>query len=105
MHITFLCDVGHRPWIGSLLILISNSKSVESRNTMNTTHKYRVGAISTATRSGFAVAEGVEGSISFSAPPEFKGRAGHWTPEHFFVAAVASCYVSTFSGMACQSNF
>jgi organic hydroperoxide reductase OsmC/OhrA len=51
-----------------------------------------------------AVVEGVEPSIAFSAPPEFKGKAGHWTPEHFFVAAVASCYVSTFSGMAFNSN-
>jgi len=56
-------------------------------------------------RSGLAVAEGIEPSIAFSAPPEFKGQAGHWTPEHFFVAAVASCYVSTFSGMASNSNF
>jgi organic hydroperoxide reductase OsmC/OhrA len=56
-------------------------------------------------RSGLAVAEGIEPSIAFSAPPEFKGHAGHWTPEHFFVAAVASCYVSTFSGMASNSNF
>lgn len=72
---------------------------------MNTSHNYRIRATSTAVRSGLAVAEGIEPSIAFSAPPEFKGQAGHWTPEHFFVAAVASCYVSTFSGMASNSNF
>ena len=72
---------------------------------MNTTHKYVIRATSTAVRSGLAVAEGIEPSIAFSAPPEFKGQAGHWTPEHFFVAAVASCFVSTFSGMASNSNF
>jgi organic hydroperoxide reductase OsmC/OhrA len=72
---------------------------------MNTTHKYVIRAASTAVRSGLAVAEGIEPSIAFSAPPEFKGQAGHWTPEHFFVAAVASCFVSTFSGMASNSNF
>ena len=72
---------------------------------MNAIHKYRISATSTASfRSGLAVAEGIEPSIAFSAPPEFKGQAGHWTPEHFFVAAVASCYVSTFSGMASDSN-
>ncbi|MGD0957709.1 MAG: OsmC family protein [Candidatus Acidiferrales bacterium] len=43
--------------------------------------------------------------ISFSAPPEFLGEPGVWTPEHFFVAAVATCYVSTFSGMAEVSKF
>jgi peroxiredoxin-like protein len=72
---------------------------------MNTTHKYRIRATSTTVRSGLAVAEGIEPSIAFSAPPEFKGQAGHWTPEHFFVAAVATCYISTFSGMAFNSNF
>jgi peroxiredoxin-like protein len=72
---------------------------------MNTTHKYRIRATSTAVRSGLAVAEGMEPSIAFSAPPEFQGQAGHWTPEHFFVAAVASCFVSTFSGMAYNSKF
>jgi organic hydroperoxide reductase OsmC/OhrA len=72
---------------------------------MDTTHKYRIRATSTTVRSGLAVAEGIEPSIAFSAPPEFQGQAGHWTPEHFFVAAVASCYVSTFSAMASNSNF
>ncbi len=72
---------------------------------MDTTHKYRIRATSTAVRSGLAVAEGMEPSVAFSAPPEFQGRAGHWTPEHFFVAAVASCFVSTFSGMALNSKF
>jgi organic hydroperoxide reductase OsmC/OhrA len=72
---------------------------------MNATRKYRIEATSTTVRSGLAVAEGIEPSISFSAPPEFNGRAGYWTPEHFLVAAVASCYVSTFSGMAFNSKF
>jgi peroxiredoxin-like protein len=71
---------------------------------MDTTHKYRVAATSTAVRSGLATAEGIDPSIAFSAPPEFNGLAGHWTPEHFLVAAVASCFISTFSGMASNSN-
>ncbi|MFZ1205190.1 MAG: OsmC family protein [Candidatus Acidiferrales bacterium] len=28
-----------------------------------------------------------------------------WTPEHFFVASVVTCYVSTFSGMSEASKF
>jgi len=71
---------------------------------MNSTHKYQIRATSTAVRSGVAVLDGIEPAVEFSAPPEFKGRTGYWTPEHFFVAAVASCYVSTFSGMASNSN-
>jgi peroxiredoxin-like protein len=71
---------------------------------MDMTHKYRVAATSTQVRSGMAIAEGIDPSIAFSAPPEFNGFPGHWTPEHFLVAAVASCFISTFSGMAFNSN-
>ena len=72
---------------------------------MDGTHKYEVRASSTAIRSGLVMVEGIEPSIAFSAPPEFKGRTGYWTPEHLLVAAMASCYISTFSGMAFKSNF
>src|SRR5260370_19109564 len=72
---------------------------------MNTTKHYRMRVDSPAVRSGLATAEGIEPSIGFSAPAEFKGEAGHWTPEHFLVAAVASCFISTFSGMATNSKF
>ena len=71
---------------------------------MNVIHKYRVEATSTEIKSGVVVGQGIAPSITFSAPPEFNGMAGCWTPEHFFVAAVASCYISTFSGMAFNSN-
>ena len=66
---------------------------------------YRVSAASTAVRNGVASAEGVQSSISFSAPPEFQGEAGQWTPEYLFLASVAGCFVSTFSGMANFSKF
>lgn len=72
---------------------------------METIHSYRVKAFSTKVRSGVVAVEGIESSISFSAPPEFRGLAGHWTPEHLLVTAAASCYVSTFSGIAEVSRF
>jgi peroxiredoxin-like protein len=34
------------------------------------------------------------------APPEFKGRADHWSPEHLFVASLNSCYVLTLLAIA-----
>ncbi len=67
---------------------------------MDTTHTYKVKASATKLRSGVAVSEATPQAIIFSAPPEFLGDAGVWTPEAFFVAAVVSCFVSTFSGMA-----
>ena len=61
-------------------------------------------ALCAGPRKGVVQSEGVLPSISFSAPPEFLGEAGRWTPEHFLVAAVASCFVSTFSGIAEKSR-
>src|SRR5450759_1888362 len=39
--------------------------------------------------------------IETSSPPEFRGKdATIWSPEDFFVGAVASCLAITFSGIA-----
>jgi organic hydroperoxide reductase OsmC/OhrA len=67
---------------------------------MDTVHTYHVRAKSTGLRSGEVASSSVPGSIEFSAPPEFLGQSGLWTPEDFFVASVVSCFVSTFSSMA-----
>ena len=42
--------------------------------------------------------------IHFSAPPEFGGEPGTWTPEHFLLAAVASCFIATFRAVAKASK-
>ncbi|HET8563422.1 MAG TPA: OsmC family protein [Candidatus Binatia bacterium] len=39
-------------------------------------------------------------SIPVSAPPEFKGHEGKWTPEHLFVASVNTCFMMTFLAIA-----
>jgi organic hydroperoxide reductase OsmC/OhrA len=52
------------------------------------------------TRSGVVASDTVPQPIIFSAPPEFQGEPRVWTPEHFFVAAVVSCYMSTFFSIA-----
>src|ERR1700694_2472611 len=71
---------------------------------MEAHYEYRVNAFAAGGRNGVIHAEGVLPCISFSAPPEFLGEPGRWTPEHFLVAAVASCFVSTFSGIAEKSH-
>ncbi len=71
---------------------------------MELEHEYLVEANCTAPKSGVVSAQSILPSISFSAPPEFQGERGVWTPEHFLVAAVASCFVSTFSNMALMSR-
>ena len=50
-------------------------------------------------RSGRAAAEGLS-HLSISAPPEFSGERGLWTPEHLLVAATASCLMTTFLAIA-----
>ena len=71
---------------------------------MEAHHEYRVNAIGAGGRNGVVHADGVLSCISFSAPPEFLGEPGRWTPEHLLVAAVASCFVSTFFGIAEKSR-
>lgn len=38
--------------------------------------------------------------LNVSTPPEFKGEAGLWTPEHLFVAAAEICLMATFIGIS-----
>src|SRR5690242_5897958 len=43
-------------------------------------------------------------TLSVDAPPEFKGHEGTWTPEHLFVGAVNSCFMTTFVAIAENSK-
>lgn len=43
-------------------------------------------------------------NMQVDAPPEFKGHDGVWTPEHLFVAAVNSCFMTTFLAIAENSK-
>lgn len=72
---------------------------------MEAIHRYEVRAKSTRVRSGVVASDAIPQPIVFSAPPEFAGEPRVWTPEHFFVAALAACFVSTFSGMSDISKF
>jgi organic hydroperoxide reductase OsmC/OhrA len=72
---------------------------------METDYSYRVNGSWSIRRKGIISAEGVkEPNIPFSSPVEFKGESGLWTPEHFLVASVVSCFIATFSAMAEMSN-
>lgn len=68
-------------------------------------YQYTAGARWTRGRRGVASAETVEQPVEFASPPEFQGEAGLWTPEHFFVASVAACFVTTFLAIAELSKF
>jgi len=59
----------------------------------------------TVRRNGVAECDSAAPAIEFSAPPEFQGDAGMWTPEHFLLAAVSSCFITTFRAIAELSKF
>ena len=67
---------------------------------MENPHAYCVTATWEGRRKGKISAQEIAPPIEFSTPPEFKGDPGYWTPEHFLVAAVASCFVATFYALA-----
>ena len=71
---------------------------------MNETHAYHVAAKWEAGRNGVVSAKDIHPPIHFSAPPEFKGETGCWTPEHFLMAAVASCFIVTFYAITAASK-
>ena len=43
-------------------------------------------------------------TLEAAAPPEVKGHSGKWTPEHLYVAAVNTCFMTTFLAIAEMSK-
>jgi len=72
---------------------------------MEDSYRFYVAAEWTDGRRGVTHAEADAPAIHFAAPPEFNGEAGVWTPEHFFLAALVSCYLVTFRAIAEMSRF
>src|SRR4030095_2661978 len=65
-----------------------------------TTFTFRTQAHWTTQRRGIVEAESIPRTIDFSAPKEFGGGPCLWTPEHFLLAAVSTCFVSTLRAIA-----
>jgi peroxiredoxin-like protein len=71
---------------------------------MDTTHKYHALAWWTSGQTGLAKCDSAPNAIHFSAPPEFGGLDGRWTPEDLLLAALASCFTITFRAIAGYSK-
>ena len=67
--------------------------------TLQDSYVYEVQMDWTGRRGGRLMAEGLP-PMEISAPPEFAGEAGKWTPEHMLVGASASCLTATFLAIA-----
>src|SRR6058998_1907151 len=72
---------------------------------MEGAQKYRVIAWWSSGRTGLAKSNSAPNAIHFTAPPEFGGLQGRWTPEDLLLGAIASCYTTTFRALAEYSRF
>lgn len=71
---------------------------------MNNAYHYEVDLVWTSDRKGTISSPVLNSAIEVATPPEFpKGIPGIWSPEHLLVAAVNSCYMTTF--LAIAENF
>jgi organic hydroperoxide reductase OsmC/OhrA len=78
--------------------------SVE-RKTVIESHDYQVEVVSSGEKTGWlsATNDGLP-ELAFASPPEFGGPELIWSPEHLFVASLASCLMTTFRSIAARSG-
>ena len=62
-------------------------------------HRYHAQARAASTGRVIVGAEGVP-EIESTAPPEFGGPPGHWSPETLLVGAIADCFILSFRASA-----
>jgi peroxiredoxin-like protein len=72
---------------------------------MDNDHKYRVVAWWTSGQTGIAKSDSAPNAIHFTAPPQFGGVEGRWTPEDLLMTALANCFTTTFHAIAGRSKF
>lgn len=63
-------------------------------------HSYRVAAWWTSGRAGLAKSDSAPNAIHFTAPKEFGGLDGRWTPEELLLAAIAGCFTTTLRSIS-----
>jgi organic hydroperoxide reductase OsmC/OhrA len=66
-------------------------------------HHYRVRAEGRCEGPVSVTADGVD-ALPTTAPPEFGGPEGYWSPESLLVAAIADCFVLSFRAVARASK-
>ena len=68
-------------------------------------HQYNVNLKWNEGRVGEVSSPELNSKIEVATPPQFpKGVEGVWSPEHFFTAAVNSCFMTTFLAIAENSR-
>lgn len=67
-------------------------------------YHYKVSLIWMNDLVGWAEAPAIRDPVKFSAPPEFGGEAGLWSPEQLLLFAVGSCFLTTLLALAERSR-
>ncbi|MFQ5694607.1 MAG: OsmC family protein [Terriglobia bacterium] len=67
-------------------------------------HTYKVSVTWLHDREGWGEGPGIREAVKFSAPPDFGGRPGLWSPESLLVLAANSCFTSTLLHLAESSG-
>jgi peroxiredoxin-like protein len=72
---------------------------------MSETHQYEVNLQWIEDRRGTINSPVLPQEIEIATPPDFpKGISGLWSPEHLFVGAINSCFMTTFLAIAENSK-
>ena len=72
---------------------------------MEAEHKYEINLQWVNSRKGVISSPVLELQIEVATPPDFpKGIAGIWSPEHLYIGAVNSCFMTTFLAVAENSG-
>lgn len=72
---------------------------------MTESHDYTVDITSTGLKTGtLGSTSDALPACEVASPPQFGGPAGVWSPEHLYVAALASCLMTTFRSIADNSG-
>jgi organic hydroperoxide reductase OsmC/OhrA len=58
-----------------------------------------------AEKKGLLSAPDAEGTMQVATPPAFGGTGNPWTPEHLFLSAINSCFMTTFLAFADKFKF
>jgi peroxiredoxin-like protein len=85
--------------------MIASTLSQGDVQVMPEEHAYRVAAWWTSGRTGLAKSDSAPNAIHFTAPAEFGGLEGRWTPEELLLAAIAGCYTTTLRAIAGGAQF
>ncbi len=56
-------------------------------------------------KKGLLFSHDTEGTLQVATPPEFGGEGRPWTPEHFFLSSISSCFMTTFLAFAEKLDF